>query len=129
MRMRLFLGMTVLFFWACSPVREVSRTSAILTQSSQDSTEYEVIINDPDFDQWYIINYSPAKDYSDEYYRGKNLVAVVNWNEYYRTGKYSGFIECYLDYRPDIDYGIEVNRKLFWYFKYLQETFKIRLYT
>ncbi len=128
MKTRFFIGMIVLLIWGCSPVTKLSKTSATLTQSSQDNTEYEIQIIDPQFDQWYILNYSPAKDYSKEYYRGQNLVGVTNWNNYYNSGQYSRVIESLIDYRPNIDYGIEVDRKLYWYFKYIESEFKIRLF-
>jgi hypothetical protein len=114
-----------LMVWACSPAKKASNASVTLTK---DSVEYEISIIDPRFDQWYIINYSPAKDYSNEYYRSKNMIAVINWNDYYRSGKYSRVIDSYIDYQPNIDYGIEVNRKLFWYFKFVIDTYNIRLY-
>ena len=120
--------MIALLIWGCSSVKKASKTSPTLTQTSQDSTEYEILITDPQFDQWYVINYSPAKDRSKEYYRGENLAGVINWNLYYNTGKYSGIIESIIDYRPEVDYGIEVDRKLFWYLKYISDTYKIRLF-
>jgi len=128
MKLSFFIGILSLLVWACSPVRDASKTSAALTQSSPDSTGYEVIIIDLRFDQWYLINYSPAKDYSNEYYRNKNLVAVANWNDFYRRGRYSLVIESDINYQPNIDYGIEVNRKLYWYFKYVYDTYGIRLF-
>ena len=123
-----FTGMIALLIWGCSPAREVSKTSALLKQTSQDSTEYEILIIDQHFDQWYLLNYSPAKDHSKEYYRAKNLVGVANWNDYYRRGRYSRVIESSIDYQPHVDYGIEVDRKLYWYFKFIVETYKIRLF-
>ena len=123
-----FIGMIALLAWGCSPVKKVEKTSATLTQTIQDSTEYEILIIDPQFDQWYLLNYSPAKDYSKEYYQGKNLFAVANWNDYYRSGRYSRIIESLIDYRPNVDYGIEVDRKLYWYFKFIVSTYKIRLF-
>jgi hypothetical protein len=128
MKTRFFIGMIVLLIWGCSPVKKLSKTSATLTQTSQDSTEYEILIIDPQFDQWYVLNYSPAKDHSKEYYRGQNLVGVANWNNFYNSGKYSRIIESLIDYRPDVDYGIEVDRKLYWYFRYIESEFKIRLF-
>jgi len=53
---------------------------------------------------------------------------VANWNDYYRTGKHSQVIDSNINYQPNLDYGIEVNRKLYWYFKYVQEEYKIRLF-
>ena len=128
MKSRFFIGMIALLIWGCSPVKEVSKTSATLNQTGQDSTEYEILIIDPNFDQWYLLNYSPAKDYSKEYYRGKNIVAIANWNDYYLRGKYGRVIDAAIDYRPNVDYGIEVDRKLYWYFRYVVSEYKIRLF-
>ena len=126
--MSFYIVMITITVWACSPVREGSKTTARLTHDSLDSTEYELIIIDLRFDNWYLMNYSPAKDRSNEYYRSKNLEAVINWNDYFRNARYTRVIDSYIDYEPNIDYGIEVNRRLYWYFKYIVETYKIRLF-
>jgi hypothetical protein len=128
MKPRFFFGMIALLIWGCSPVKQALKTSATLKHTVQDSTEYEIQIIDPQFDQWYVFNYSPAKDYSKEYYQGKNLVGVTNWNYYYTSGRYSRIIISLIDYRPDVDYGIEVDRKLYWYFKYIQSECRIPLF-
>ena len=120
-------GIMALLIWACSSVKPTAKTSASLIKNSQDSTEYDIVILDPQFDQWYLTNYNPAKDFSLDYYRSKNLIAVANWNNYYRSGRYTREIDSSIDYQPNIDYGIEVNRKLFWYFKYLEDNYRIRL--
>ncbi|MFO7614463.1 MAG: DUF6146 family protein [Bacteroidales bacterium] len=123
------ISIIALAVWACSPAKKVSGpTKAVLSETSQDSTEYELVIIDTRFDNWYLMNYSPAKDRTNEYYRMKNSIAAANWNDYYNTGKYHRVIESYLDYWPNIDYGIELNRKLFWYFKFVEETYKIPLF-
>lgn len=121
-------GILALLVWACSPSKEASKTSAVLTHGGQDSAEYEITVIDPGFDQWYLLNYKPSDDLSNEMYRAKNMIAAGNWDNYYRTGKYSGTINSPINYRPDADYGIEVNRKLYWYFKYTESTTGIRLF-
>jgi len=128
MKPRFVFGIIALMVWAGSFAQEVKSPSAKLSQNPQDSTEYEVLIIDPQFDQWYLRNFNAAEDRSNEYYHSKNLVAVANWNYFYNTGQYYLIIESYIDYLPHIDYGIEVNRKLFWYFKYVKETFGIKLF-
>ena len=128
MKAGIVIFMFSLAVWACAPVKENISTSAAIAQESKDSTEYELIITDPRFDEWYEFNYTPAKDYSNEYYRSKNEIAVMNWNHYYTTGQYINIIEEYINYEPRIDYGIEVNRKLYWYFKYMRNEYKIRLF-
>jgi hypothetical protein len=128
MKLSFFIGIIALSVWACSPVKEASKTSATLAKNGQDTTEYQIVITDIGFDTWYLTHYSGVKDYSNEYYRFKDLVAVASWNDYYRTGKYSRYIDSSIDYRPDIDYGIEVNRKLYWYFLYVKSEYRIHLF-
>jgi hypothetical protein len=57
----------------------------------------------------------------------QNLAAAGYWNDYYRSARYPQVIDSFLDYRPDIEYGIDVNRKLYWYFKFISEYHGIRL--
>ncbi len=114
-------------FAATAVSQETPKRSATVVKNEKDSTEYEVIIIDPQFDQWYLVNFSPAKDYTEPYYQTKNRVSVPIWNDYFLQGKYRNVIENYLDYRSDINYGIEVDRKIYWYFTYLQETYGVRL--
>lgn len=116
----------ILLAWSCMPSQKaVSPDKKAVIK--KDSTEYEITIIDPEFDQWYLLTYSPAKDYSNEYYRSHNRIAVSNWNDYFLKGKYHRVIDNYIIYDNSADYGIEVNRKLFWYFKYTEDRFRIRL--
>jgi hypothetical protein len=126
---RIFLfGIVALMAWACSPVKNASKTSAVIAKSIQDSTEYEILIVDNGFDQWYLLNFTPAQDRTNEYYHTKNIISVGNWNDLYHTLKYSNIIDSYIDYRPDVEYGIGVNRKLYWYFRYVRSKYGIRLF-
>jgi len=129
MKVIFFTGTMALLIWACSPVKEATKTSANLVHSSQDSADYEILIIDNTFDQWYLMNYSPARDNSNDYYRSMNLIAVANWNDYYRNGRYTQVIDSEINYHPETDYGIEVNRKLYWYFKFLTTNYGIRLFS
>lgn len=114
--------------WSCTTTRESAPGNATLKENADDTTTYEVVIIDNQFEQWYLMNFTPSEDRSDEYYRGKNIIAVANWNQYFNTGKYKRVIESYIDYWPAKDYGIEVNRKLYWYFKYIEETTGVPLF-
>ena len=128
MKPAFFIGMTVLILWSCSPVKHVSETSASLEWISKDSTEYEIRIIDNNFDLWYNLNYSPAADHTKEYYRAKNIIGVTNWNYFYTSGRYRMLIDCLIDYSREIDYGIEVDRKLYWYFRFIISTYKVPLF-
>jgi len=113
---------------ACAPQRSlqnVQKQEAIVI--ADDSLQHEIIIIDPDFERWYLSRYNQAMDRSDSYYQSMNRIGALNWNQYYNTGKYFRIISSYLDYQPGIDYGLEVNRKLYWYFKYIEEQFRVPL--
>jgi hypothetical protein len=116
----------LLLAWSCSPSLKTG-SSDKHSVIKIDSTEYEITIIDPEFDTWYLLNFSPGKDYSNEYYRGKNQVGAGNWNDYFNRGRYQRVIENYIYYDYAVDYGIEVNRKLYWYFKYTEDRFRMRL--
>jgi len=116
-----------LLAWSCSPSQKTgaaAKSNVIVI----DSTEYDITIIDLEFDTWYLMNYSPAKDFSNDYYRTKNHFGVSNWNSYYDRGKYQRVVENHIFYNYQVDYGIEVNRKLYWYFKFVEDNFRIRLF-
>jgi hypothetical protein len=127
MKTLLILGVLAIMAWSCSPAKQTGKSFAIIKEINQDSSEYEVVIIDPAFDHWYLVNYGPAKDYPNHYYKNKNQVAASNWNYYFRSGKYREIINGELNYLPETEYGIDVNRKLYWYFKFIEENYKIRL--
>ena len=116
----------LLLAWSCSTSQK-SGSSDKSTSIVIDSTEYEIIIIDNEFDIWYLMNFSPGKDHSNEYYSSKNHGGITAWNDYYTRNRHHHVIENYIFYNNSTDYGIDVNRKLYWYFKYVEETFRIRL--
>lgn len=126
MKKLLIPSFIILLAWSCSPSQKAA--SAVKPPIiKNDSTEYEIIVIDPGFDHWYLMNFSQTKDYNNTYYRGKNQFGVSNWNDYFTRNRYPKAIDSSIDYDYSVDYGIEVNRKLFWYFKYIENTFNIRL--
>lgn len=128
MRTLFFIELLFMVTFMCAQNKEATIKTEVQLEQNQDSTEYELIISDNNFDTWYLLNYSEAKDHSNEYYRNKNIIASISWDEYYRNGKYEGVVDSYLNYQPQIDYGIELNRKLFWYFKFVEEVHHVPLF-
>ncbi len=126
MKTILFILLALSFF-GCSSPRQSQNTDSTAHKIMIDSSDYEIIIIDPDFDRWYMMNVSPGQERSSEYYRSKNIFAVSRWNDYYMRGKYRRAIGANINYNPSIDYGLDVNRKLYWYFKYIQENYKVPL--
>jgi len=116
----------LLVAWSCSPSHKAV-SSGKKPIIKIDSTQYEIIIIDPEFDHWYLLNYSQSKDRTNEYYRSKNQFGVNNWNDYFLRNLYPNVIDSSIVYDFSVDYGIDVNRTLYWYFKYTEDKFKIRL--
>lgn len=126
MKTYISIVLIMLVAWSCVSTKNSERTDKN-TFVQIDSTQYEITIIDTEFDTWYLMNYSQSKDHSNEYYRSKNQVGINNWNNYFNRGRYARVIENNIYYEYSVDYGIEVNRKLFWYFKYIEEEFRIWL--
>jgi hypothetical protein len=93
---------------------------------SVDSLEYKLIVFDPGFDSW--LSTRPSKNfYSNEYYAKKNWMYVMEWNQRYMTERRSSLYSNFIDYNPRTDYGIDLNYRLYYYFKYFEETNRVRL--
>jgi hypothetical protein len=93
---------------------------------SVDSVEYQLIILDPAFDTW--LEGKPSKNfYSNNYYIQKNRLYVYEWNLRYTSENSNGLYDNYIDYNPEVDYGIDINYRLYYYFKYFEETNHIKL--
>jgi hypothetical protein len=94
--------------------------------TSVDSLEYRLIILDPGFETWLITK--PGKDfYSNEYYALKNRLYVTEWNMRYMSSRDKGLYDTYIDYNLTTDYGLDINYKLYYYFKYFEETNHVKL--
>jgi hypothetical protein len=126
MKKLIFLFLVLALASACSSTKTTALRH-IETTVDSDSLQHQIIIIDVAFEHWYSSHFSPAQDRSNEYYQSMNRLGTLNWNQYYNSGRYNRIINNYLNYETGTDYGIEVNRKLYWYFKYLESEFKIPL--
>lgn len=94
---------------------------------SNDSLEYEIIIMDIGFNTYLNSIAKPVNFYSQNYYEIKNYLYVTEWNvRHFNPLKYGNFYENYIDYQPNIDYGLDVNYKLFNYFRFCEHKYRIR---
>lgn len=96
---------------------------------ANDSLEYEILIIEPGFNSWLASTAKPEGFYSQEYMESRNRIYVSEWNQrVLQPQRYnSNLYELQIDYQPTIDYGYEVNYKLYNYFIYFQLTYRQKL--
>lgn len=96
---------------------------------SSDKTEYEIIIIEPGFNFWLQSIAKPEGYYSQSYLENRNNLYVIEWNaRVMQPSRFSpNLYEMRIDYQSNIDYGYEVNYKLFNYFIYFQRKYNQRL--
>ena len=89
-----------------------------------EENEYELIIIDPGFDRWFSTNAKPVNFYSPQYYASKNRMYVASWNNLVAqtASRANSPFTSYINYESHIDYGLELNYKLYNYFRYVEST-------
>lgn len=96
---------------------------------ANEEVEYEITIIEPGFNTWLRSIARPKGYYTQKYMEMHNWNFVQEWNnrvlnpQQYNPRLY----ELQIDYQPSIDYGYDVNYKLFNYFIYFQITYKQQL--
>ncbi|UGU16362.1 DUF6146 family protein [Sinomicrobium kalidii] len=132
----ILIVVAALFACATGKVAHTPEESEIFnTQSSDsvaisnDSLEYEIIIIEPGFNIWLNSVAKPEGYYSQHFLENRNRIYVINWNQRVQQPfRYSpDLYTMQIDYDPFIDYGYEVNYKLYNYFIYFQRKYNQRL--
>lgn len=120
-----------LILYACgsSPIKNNSATEEKPVVIANDSLEYEVIIIDPGFNFFLASVAKPEGFYSQNYLEARNKVWVLEWNNRARNPIQfnTGIYENIINYQPTTDYGYDVNYKLFNYFLFAQQKYKMNL--
>jgi hypothetical protein len=130
------LIITMAFIVSCKTTNNISTNDKESQKKEQDTVriandklEYEIIIIEPGFNSWLERMAKPEGYYSQEFLEGRNQIYVSEWNRrvlqpsVYNTSLY----EMQIDYNTSIDYGYEVNYKLYNYFIYFQLHYKQQL--
>lgn len=133
----LYLGLILLFFWACKSSKTMAAKDAKVTTTKESDTvriandelEYEVIVIEPGFNTWLNSQAKPRGFYSESYLKSRNIMYVTEWNS--RVLQPNRFdprlYQMQINYSPGIDYGYEVNYMLYNYFIFFQIQYKQQL--
>ena len=108
--------------------KNVATTEQDTVRIANDELEYEIIIIEPGFEAWLARIAKKEGYYSQEYLEGRNQIYVAEWNRrVLQPSVYdSNLYEVQIDYNPLIDYGYEVNYKLYNYFILLKYPFFLK---
>lgn len=128
----------ILLFSSCNSSQSVTNTSQEpeipeedIVKLESNALEYEIIIIEPGFNSWLATTARPEGYYSQPFMESKNWILVQEWNvRALQPIKYnSDLYQLQIDYRPGINYGYDLNYKLYNYFIYFQLTHNQRLST
>lgn len=123
----------LLLVFSCKPQDKLQdNTETVTTESStvtndtvriaNDELEYEIIIIDPGFTGWLRSRARQRGYYNQTYLEIKNQRWVTQWNiRAMNPQQYGNLYQMQIDYRPQIDYGYEVNYLLYNYLVYFQQ--------
>ncbi|TVQ09536.1 MAG: hypothetical protein EA361_15350 [Bacteroidetes bacterium] len=115
-----------MFFSGCAAPKETARDETVEVSvnavEESDTTVHELLIFDSDFDRWFARNSRPISFYDHQYLKRWNATLTREWNT---ISAPSTIRDCrpvsYLDYDSGIDYGKELDYKLFYYFRYMHQ--------
>jgi hypothetical protein len=134
MKQIIFISIAFLFVLACSTPKGVVKIeessenpTAVKDSIETDSLQYELETFDAKFETWYALHNNPSQYRSQEYYENWNRQYVNAWNYNATQPGKSSFFEPIVGYEPNVDYGFELNHKLFYYFQYVERVLKIEI--
>jgi hypothetical protein len=111
--------LTILLLVSCSTSSRLSRMPGEHIDIAQNEEEYELLVLDPGFENWFASTWNPAVDRTLQYYSFWNQRYVTEWNNRVIQPNSSQFFENMIQYDPSENYGIEVERKLYYYFRWV----------
>ena len=134
MKQFIYILLIISLIFSCNTSQKaVGQTSEDITKEqdtvriSNDDIEYEIIIIEPGFNFWLKSTARPEGYYSQDYLESRNRIYVAAWNQRALDPYQRGLYQMQIDYQSGINYGYDVNYKLYNYFIYFQLTYKQRL--
>ena len=94
---------------------------------SLDSLDHQLIILDNGFESW-LVSQPPQSFHSQQYYEQMNRIYVTEWNLRFMSAASHGLYETYIEYDRGIDYGLDINYRLYYYFKYFEQKNHVKLF-
>jgi len=121
-----WIGILV-FISSCSTQKKLvdKKTKSVVEIAKKDSVQYKLETFDQKFKTWYAFQNNPAQYRTQSYYENWNKQYVAEWNAKAMDPIRNSFFEPIVGYDPTVDYGFQLNHKLFYYFQYVEHVLKI----
>ncbi|WP_034059024.1 DUF6146 family protein [Lacinutrix jangbogonensis] len=137
MKNALFLVTIIAMVFACSSAKEstTQKNQAVQVKKgdtiriSGDNLEYDVIIIEPGFGSYLSSTAKPEGFYTQSFMESRNIRFVQEWNRrVLMPSRFnSNLYEMEINYRQGINYGYDVNYKMYNYFIYFQNRYNQNL--
>ncbi len=135
MKNLLLIAVLLTIAFSCGSNKSIIQKDKSLAQKgdtitiSSNQTEYDIIIIEPRYNTWLKTVAKPEGYFTQQYLENKNKFYVSEWNSrVLQPQRYnSNLYELQIDYRSDIDYGYDVNYKLYNYFIFFQNRYNQNL--
>ena len=109
------------------PLEDKTKLTSDTLHITNKELEYEVIIIDGGFTNWFNTYARPRSTYTQEFLEMRNRFWVLEWNNRARSTRYLHLYEMPINYETNTNYGFEVNYMLYNYLVYFQITNKQQL--
>ena len=136
MKNLLFIFLITVLIYSCTSSQTTTSSSDIVPTNTNTDTikivneelEYEILIIEIGFESW-LVTQKPMWYYSNNTLAIRNQFYVIEWNQrVIQPNRYNpNLYEQQINYDSTIDYGIEVNYKLYMYFQFFQQKYKQNL--
>lgn len=131
MKFSIFAILLILLFSGCTTTTPTPANTPenTLNFEKNDEEEYDIIVFDSQYDVFLMTVAKPKNFYSKSYYKNKNQFYVSEWNSrhsqpfHYDPDLYA----VHIDYRHNVDYGLNLEYKLYNFFKFIEWKYKVNL--
>lgn len=123
----LLIIFTLLILATCGIAKKSVGTVQKVEVLAEDSLEYQLIIMDPKFETFLLMQPSSGF-YSQNYYQSWNQLYATEWNMRHSNPiRYGSFYQTAINYDSFTDYGLDLNYRLYNYFRFIEKEYGIRL--
>lgn len=91
-----------------------------------DTAEYELLVFNTDYESWLMTHGKNIDFHSKSHYELRNAMYVSLWNANYMSNP-TGPFHFYIEYNTNEDYDKELEYRLYYYFKYVEDLYNIKI--